>query len=461
MCGRSIVGFVVLTMASTCLADVVGPKTPATQRAMVLVGLLSTGDFAGAVRGFDTTMTGALPAPALQSAWQSVQAQAGPFRRPVGVSEQRQAGFVVVLVTCEFERATLDVKVAYDRADKVAGLFFVPTGSTPSYEPPPYADGTKFEERDVVVDAGGWPLPGTLTVPVGPGPFRAAVLVHGSGPNDRDETIGPNKPFKDLAWGLATRGLAVLRYDKRTLVHGQRVVQHAATFTVDDETVADAVAAVGLLRRTATIDGKRVFVVGHSLGGMLAPRIAQQVPDLGGIVIMAGLTRKVEDTMLDQFEYIFRSDGTVTADEQQKLDEVRAAVAAIKALPAIDGQLVAALEKDLAEIKAEDSRWREKKTALDNAPRPFPAAGMTSASLEAEMQKILKDRGIGPVEKLVIVDKDWWVQQGEFRYLKAAALQKDGEGPFFTYVTFRQMATLAGYGPTELWEQGKKYRIAP
>lgn len=141
--------------------------------------------------------------------------------------------------------------------------------------------------------------------------------------------------------------------------------------------------------------------------------------------------------------------------------EMEAQLATIKAMPAIDGQMVAALEKDLAEIKAEDSRWREKKTAQDNAPRPFPGAGMTSLSLEAEMQKILKDRGIAGVEKLVIVDKDWWVQQGEFRYIKAAALQKDGEGPYFTHVTFRQLATLAGYGPTELWEQGKKYRIAP
>lgn len=154
-------------------------------------------------------------------------------------------------------------------------------------------------------------------------------------------------------------------------------------------------------------------------------------------------------------------DNVVQIVNKSDMAEMEAQLATIKTLPAIDGQLVAALEKDLAEIKAEDSRWREKKTAQDNAPRPFPAAGMTSASLEAEMQKILKDRGIAGVEKLVIVDKDWWVQQGEFRYIKAAALQKDGEGPYFTHVTFRQMATLAGYGPTELWEQGKKYRIAP
>ena len=154
-------------------------------------------------------------------------------------------------------------------------------------------------------------------------------------------------------------------------------------------------------------------------------------------------------------------DNVVQIVGKSDMAEMEAQLAAIKTLPAVVGPLVAALEKDLTEIKAEDSRWREKKTAQENAPRPFPAAGMTSASLEAEMQKILKDRGIAGVEKLVIVDKDWWVQQGEFRYIKAAALQKDGEGPYFTHVTFRQMATLAGYGPTELWEQGKKYRIAP
>ena len=154
-------------------------------------------------------------------------------------------------------------------------------------------------------------------------------------------------------------------------------------------------------------------------------------------------------------------DSTVFVVNGSDMKEMEGKLAAIKTIPAIDPATLAGLEKDLQALKAEDSRWREKKTALDNAPRPFPAAGMTSQSLEKEMLAILKDRGIGPVEKLVIVDKDWWVQQGEFRYVKAAALQKDGEGPFFSHVTFRQMQTLSGYGPTELWEQGKKYRIAP
>ncbi|MBU1568707.1 MAG: hypothetical protein KJ630_24155 [Proteobacteria bacterium] len=142
------------------------------------------------------------------------------------------------------------------------------------------------------------------------------------------------------------------------------------------------------------------------------------------------------------------------------LTEIGKQFEGLKLIPGISADTVAAFDQDIAKVRSLDTEWREKKTAQENAPRPFPAAGMTSLSLVAEMEKILKDRGIGSVDKLVIVDKDWWVQQGEFRYIKAAALQKDSEGPYFTHVTFKQMLTLAGYGRTELWEQGKKIRVA-
>ncbi len=146
---------------------------------------------------------------------------------------------------------------------------------------------------------------------------------------------------------------------------------------------------------------------------------------------------------------------------KRDMDEMADKLQAVKQIPGVSAATLAGFDSDLAKISNQDKQWREKKTAQDEAPRAFPAAGMTSLSLVAEMEKILKDRGIAPVEKLVIVDKDWWVQRGEFRYIKAAALQKDGQGPFFTHVTFKQIQTLAGYGPTELWEQGKKIRVAP
>jgi len=140
-------------------------------------------------------------------------------------------------------------------------------------------------------------------VPVGPGPFPAAVLVHGSGPNDRDETVGGAKVFKDLAEGLASRGIVVLRYEKRTLQYRARLAG-MSNFTVQEETVEDAVKAIALVRSQAEVNGGRVFLIGHSLGAYVAPRIAEQDGKLAGMVLMAGNVRPVEDLLVEQVTYM-------------------------------------------------------------------------------------------------------------------------------------------------------------
>jgi dienelactone hydrolase len=130
-------------------------------------------------------------------------------------------------------------------------------------------------------------LPGTLSMPDG-AISGAIVLVHGSGPHDRDQTLGPNKPFRDLAWGLAERGVAVLRYEKRTRQHAGKLAGNK-NLTVQDAVIDDVLAGAALLRKHDRIDPKRVFVLGHSLGGMLAPRIGAADPSLAGLIIMAGI----------------------------------------------------------------------------------------------------------------------------------------------------------------------------
>jgi dienelactone hydrolase len=177
------------------------------------------------------------------------------------------------------------------------------------------------------------------------------VLVHGSGPNDRDETIGPNKVFADLAAGFATKGIATLRYDKRTNVHPETLPKD---FTIDDEVTNDAIAAVALMAKTPDIDGKRVFVLGHSLGGYIAPRIAQRAKRLAGIIIMAGSTLPLADKVVDQLTYIANLDGTVTADEQQAIDDATA-----------EAQRIAQLAKGVAgtpgemRLGAPPSYWKD------------------------------------------------------------------------------------------------------
>ena len=168
----------------------------------------------------------------------------------------------------------------------------------------------RFTEEPVAIGSGWWELPGTLTVPAGAGKVPAVVLVHGSGPHDRDETVGPNKLFRDLAWGLANAGVAVLRYEKRTREYKDRVAEIPG-FTVQHETIEDALLAVAALRGRDRIDSGRIFVIGHSLGGMLAPRIAGADARIAGLVILAGPTRPFPQLVVEQMEYLGMPDGGV------------------------------------------------------------------------------------------------------------------------------------------------------
>jgi dienelactone hydrolase len=297
-----------------------------------------------AARDFDDTMLKVSGPDKLRAFWKDqFPKQVGAFKTQLGSRREQFAGYEIVLVTCEFEKATLDARVVFDKAGKIAGFGFVPSVPAAKYEPPAYADSAKLEEREVTVGAGGnWPLPGTLTMPKGQGPFPGLVLVHGSGPNNRDESLGPNRPFQDLAWGLASRGIAVLRYDKRSKVYGPKIVADPkleASLTVKEETIEDALAAAALLQKTAGIDPARIFILGHSLGGFLMPRIALAGKPLGiaGFIVMAGLTRPLDATILRQVKYLFGLAGASVSDEDKKrLAGVEADVAKIKAFTDAD-----------------------------------------------------------------------------------------------------------------------------
>jgi hypothetical protein len=314
------------TGAPTAAADRVA-------RAEVFVEKLFQGDDAAVIEMLDATMKSALPPAKLQELRDTLNAQVGAFQRQTGTRTEKTGAYDVVYVTCEFEKMVLDVKVVFDAAGQVAGLFFAPAEANPAVEylSPNYVDPASFTEQDVTVGSGEWALPGTLTMPQGDGPFPAVVFVHGSGPNDRDETIGPNKVFRDLAGGLATRGVAVLRYEKRTRQHADRFTGAVlATLTLDEETVDDAVAAAALLRQMPGIDPARVYVLGHSLGGMALPRIGAADPQVAGLISLAGSTRPLEDIVLEQMTYLYGLDGGLSADDQAALDELAAEVARVK-----------------------------------------------------------------------------------------------------------------------------------
>jgi len=161
-------------------------------------------------------------------------------------------------------------------------------------------------ERQITIGENGkYPLNGILTLPDNRSPkVPVVVLVHGSGSHDMDETLFGNKPFRDIADYLPTKGIAVLRYDKRTFVYGKQMMKEkdSRDFTVKDETIEDAILAANLLRGDDSIDPNRIYIVGHSLGGVLAPRIDAEGGNFAGIIILGGSPRSLIDIMISQNE---------------------------------------------------------------------------------------------------------------------------------------------------------------
>jgi len=241
----------------------------------------------------------ALSAARLRGVWAQLTGQLGALAalEPYDVSEA--GGRHSVDLAARFDRSEVTLRVVLDSAAKVTGFWVRAPRPTP-YAAPAYVDSAAF--REVELQVGAAPaLPAVLTLPRRGARFPIAVLVHGSGPNDRDESIGPNKPFRDLAWGLASRGVAVLRYDKRTRAHPASL---PPTVTVEQEVIVDALAALAAARAAEGVDTGRVFLLGHSLGAALAPEIAARDGRVAGVVMLAPPARTSSAVLADQLGYL-------------------------------------------------------------------------------------------------------------------------------------------------------------
>ncbi len=291
--------------------------SPAEIAARQVVQNLAAGEFEKVEAQYDGAVAAALPAGKLGDGWKSLIQQVGPFEAIVETQASKVKELDSVKLVCKFQNAILDAHVIFNPDGKIAGLNFQPHKEPePDWIPPTYAKPDSFTEQALTVVNGKFELPGTLTLPKGDGAFPAIVLVQGSGPHDQDETIGPNKPFEDLAWGLGSRGIAVLRYTKRTLKYGGKSSEDPAKLTVDDEVISDARAAVALLAKQPKINSARVFLLGHSLGAYLAPRIAAGDSQIAGIVLLAGNTRPIEQLVVEQIRYFAAQNGPI--DEKTK-----------------------------------------------------------------------------------------------------------------------------------------------
>lgn len=318
---------------------------PVVASAQQVLSEISSGQF-GVVEGrYDARLSGALAPGQLAMAWGRVLAAVGSFESVVSARVGKTGTLDVVILECKFQKGEIDAQIAFGPEGKLAGLHFGPHRvSPPPWTPPAYAKPDSFSEQPLTLVNGNFELPGTLTIPNGDGPFPAVVLLQDVGPHDQDETVGPNKPLKDLAWGLATRGVVVFRYTKRTLKYGEQSNSDPAKLTVDDETMSDAHAAVTLLGKQAKVDPKRIFVVGQGLGAYLAPRIAGNDPQIAGIIMLAANTRPLEQLLLDEVHYVAAKEGTAsTADDQKQIAEVEEGVKKIESPDLKPGEMITLL----------------------------------------------------------------------------------------------------------------------
>ena len=316
-------GFLILLILIVLLPHLAQSTTSPEQIAEKFVELLATKNYDGAYQMMDSTMKAVMPTEKLKSTWENITNMFGDFKYQTKAEQTKYAQFDIIIITGHFEKGKLNIKVVLNPDGEVSGLWFMPYQPKKAYDTPAYVDTTLFEEVECTVKTGDWKLPATLTLPKKEGKFPAVVLIQGSGPNDRDETVGALKPFRDIAQGLASKGIVVLRYEKRTKQYPERCAKMMDSLGLDEEVIDDAISAIELLGWAKKVDPKRIFVLGHSLGAVVAPVIAQRETLVAGIIMVCASPRKITELMLDQYKYIYTLDGKLDKDEKKRLKELK------------------------------------------------------------------------------------------------------------------------------------------
>jgi uncharacterized protein len=260
-----------------------------------------------------------------------------------------------VTIPVEYSKQTVNFTVYINASGQVAQMYLRPGLAVWTH--PDYSKQGAFKERDVTVGSDEWKLPGTLTYPTGKTGSPAVVLVPDSGPSDRDATVIATKVFRDLAEGLSSRGIAVLRYEKRARQYAAKM--STTSYTIDDDTVHDAAEAVALARTEPEVDPKRVYVLGFGVGGYIAPRIASDDGKLAGLILLGAPEHSLEDLILEAAQGL--------SLQPKQLDRVKLEVAKIKKLEAGDTDLPPQLGLPVAywlDLKGYDAAGDAKKLGI-------------------------------------------------------------------------------------------------
>jgi len=279
---------------------------------------MDKGNFEEAHGFFDESVKGQISSDELKLFWLRLGNSLGTYQSVDGAKNSVKGDYFEVTLTCGFSKGSQTFTFVFNKSEKLLGFFVTPQATEAEYAAPAYADTTLYSEKEISIKFEEGQMAGIFTSPKNLASFPVVIMVHGSGPSDMDETVGPNKPFKDLAAGLAAKGIGSIRYVKRSMVYPRSFNK---AFTVKEETIDDALTAITLASTLPGVNKSQIYLLGHSLGGMLAPRIAALAPSLNGIILAAAPARKLSELIAEQNAFIYKASGdTTTAGKQQFIE---------------------------------------------------------------------------------------------------------------------------------------------
>ena len=254
--------------------------------------LLEEKNFHEAYSFFDESVKVKISEKLLEDADAQLGNQLGKFERILEVNKDNKTYFYY----SEFEKMKIDVKIIFNEDDKIIGFFFSP-----------HKEFSKEKSlgKELVIKSGTIALKGTVLVPESNNLKKLVVFVHGSGPQDRDETIYENKPFKDIAEGLYAKGIASYRFDKRTLSNPETFNDKS---TIDDEVTNDILNIIKYFKEDSQFKAYEIIVLGLSLGANVMPRIANQSNQIAKIILLAGNARPLEVLVAEQYDHLYQLD---------------------------------------------------------------------------------------------------------------------------------------------------------
>ena len=243
--------------------------------------------------------------------WAQLTGPFGSYESSEIAGTEEVSGYTVVQIDSSFANADVGMVLTLSDDWKLSGFSVVSVAS--KVDRAVAADGSYIEEPILLRAGEKDESNGLLTLPEGDGPFPAVIMVHGSGSSDLNETIFSNVPFLDLARGLAKQGVASIRYDKYTYAHANLWDENSS---LEEEYMMDVRDAAALLLEDARID--RIYILGHSMGAMLAPRIMEEIQEEAGDALAGAVLLSGSPLHLWEIQYRQNMDIIETLSDEEK-----------------------------------------------------------------------------------------------------------------------------------------------